>query len=163
MNGESEVNAVFAISSHEIVPIPMKITTRVEVQVERDPRAMNRMDPETKLVHAYLEQWGRETKDRPENGFPASTLLGRLIDQGPMGASQSGRPPTDLTPQSALIDAAVSRLWGIGKKCIKRYYQTWEPMDVMARKESISESHMKEVLRRSRHLIALWLEDARKV
>jgi hypothetical protein len=162
MKEEIQLNAV-ALSVTDVISIPFH-ASRPEVSVkERDPRAMNRMDPETKLVHAYLEQWGKETKDRDENGFPASTLLGRMIEQGPMGASQSGRPPTDLSPQSALIDTAVSRLWGIGKNCVKRYYRTWEPMDVMARKEGISESHMKEVLRRSRHLIALWLEDAKKV
>lgn len=125
----------------------------------RDPRAMNHMDPETKLIHAYLEQWGRETRDRVENGLPSTTLLGRVIEQGP-GAGQSGRPPSDLSPRSAQIDALVGRLWQIGQRCIKRYYQRWEPMEVMARREGISASRMKEVLRRSRWLLNTWLADA---
>ena len=129
------------------------------VTEQRDPRSMNHMDPETKLVHAYLEQWGRETRDRVENGLPSTTLLGRVIEQGP-GAGQSGRPPSDLSPRSAQMDALVSRLWQIGQRCIKRYYQHWEPMEVMARREGISASRMKEVLRRSRWLLNSWLADA---
>lgn len=124
--------------------------------VTRDPRALNHMDPDTKLIHAYLEQWGKETKDRDENGLPATTLLGRVIEQGP-GAGQTGRPPSDLSPRSAVIDALVGRLWHIGQRCIKRYYQYWEPMEVMARREEISVSRMKEVLRRSRWLLNSWL------
>jgi hypothetical protein len=30
---------------------------------ERDSRCMNNMDPDTKLVHARLEEWSRWAKD----------------------------------------------------------------------------------------------------
>lgn len=120
---------------------------------------MNHMDPETKLVHAELEVWGRETRDRDENGLPKTTLLGRVIEQGPMGAGQTGRAPSDLSPRSARVDACVARLWKVGQRCIKRYYRYWEPMEVMAAKEGMSTGRMKEVLRRSRHLIGYWLAE----
>lgn len=123
----------------------------------RDARAMNRMDPDTKLIHAYLEQWGRETRDSLARS-PVS-ILGRLIEQGPMGAPQPGKPPTDLSERSQVIDACVCRLWGTGQRCIKRYYQSWEPLEVMAKKENMRATQMKEVLRRSRFLILSWLSD----
>lgn len=149
------MNALLATENHFRGAMISSIDTK-SGDSQRDPRAMNHMDPETKLIHADLEVWGKETRDRAENGLPAVTILGRLIDQGPMGAGQTGRPTSDLSPRSALIDACVARLWGIGKRCIKRYYQSWEPMEVMARKEGISVSQMKDVLRRSRWLINSW-------
>jgi hypothetical protein len=137
----------------------MNAVMNVQTQFQRDARAMNHMDPDTKLIHADLEVWGRETRDREENGLPAVTILGRLIDQGPMGAGQTGRPISDLSPRSALIDMCVARLWKVGQCCIKRYYRSWEPMEIMAKKEGISVSKMKEVLRRSRWLISSWVSD----
>lgn len=134
----------------------------VNVVVERDPRAMNRMDAATKLVHARLEEWGTETKAKEENGYPASTLLGRVIDHGPMGASQSGMGPTSLSEHVANVDAAVARLWGQGQRCIKRYYKSWEPPEVMAQKEGLKLRQFQEVLRRSRDLIGLWLDDVER-
>ena len=119
---------------------------------------MNHMDPETKLTHARLEKWGRETRDRAENGFPAMTLLGRVIEQGP-GAGQPGRPISDLSPESAKVDACVARLWKRAQRCVRHYYCHWEPVEVMARKESVSVSQFKEILRRARWLIGSWLED----
>lgn len=136
-----------------------RATAQVGVHIERDRRVMNHMDPQTKEMHALLEQWGRETRDRPENGLPAVTLLGRVIEQGP-GAGQPGRPPCDLSPRSAVIDALVSRLWAANREAIKLYYQRWEPMEVMARNLGVSSSQLKERLRRSRWLLASWWMEA---
>jgi hypothetical protein len=58
----------------------------------RDKRRVNHMDPETRIVHARLEAWGAWAKDAEIRAWPASTLLGRMIDQQAVGAAQSGRP-----------------------------------------------------------------------
>lgn len=152
-----------AVMETEILPggIPIRVA-RAKPQVtlaERDRRAMNHMDPETKLTHAELEAWGRETRDRDENGLPGTTLLGRVIEFGPMGAGQGGRGPTDLSARAARVDACVARLWKVGQRCVKRYYTSSEPVAVMARKEEMSERRFQEVLRRSRWLVGSWLHD----
>jgi hypothetical protein len=135
----------------------------VSVIVPRDPRAMNHMDPTTRVVHAMLEQWGRETRNEAENGYPSTTLLGRVIEQGP-GAGQAGRPVSHLSEQSARVDVQVARLRERPRECVKMYYQRWEPMEVMARKLTVqlgyqmSVSTLKDTLRRTRELLAYWLE-----
>jgi hypothetical protein len=137
----------------------------VQVDYERDPRAMNRMDPDTKLVHARLERWGRWAKDHGIQGYPKQSLTERAAQYGKLGIPQESnvRAEPVMPDDIAQVDIAICRLWGIGQRCVKRYYTKWEPMDVMAKEEGISESHMKEVLRRSRHLIGMWLEEAEKV
>ena len=127
------------------------------VPFERDARVMNRMDPATKLVHAMLEKWGKETRAGIENGLPSTTVLGRVIEQGP-GAGQAGRPISHLSEQSARVDACVARLWQRAKRCVEHYYQRWEPIEVMARREGISVTQFKEIMRRSRYLVGSWLE-----
>lgn len=152
-----------ALLATQILPGGISIrVARAEPIAASEPRhrrAMNHMDPETKLVHAELEVWGRETRDRDENGLPGTTLLGRVIEFGPMGAGQGGRGPSDLSPRAARVDACVAKLWGIGRSCVKRYYTSSEPVSVMARKEGISERRFQEVLRRSRWLIGTWLNE----
>jgi hypothetical protein len=151
-----------ALIQTEILPggIPVRIARAKPIVVEvRDRRAMNHMDPETKLTHAELEVWGRETRDGTENGLPGTTLLGRVIEFGPMGAGQGGRGPSDMSERAARVDACVARLWQIGQRCIKSYYRSSEPLQVLARREGITERHFQEVLRRSRWLIGSWLRE----
>jgi hypothetical protein len=128
----------------------------VAAPLERDPRSMNRMDPETKLIHAELVIWGRETRDRFLHGWPTSTLLGRLIEQGPNGASQSGSAPTAVSPRSQVIEACWCRLWGKGKTAIDLYYHTTDAPEAIARQMGISKRKLQYTLERARYLIAGW-------
>lgn len=142
-----------------------KAKVAVTIEAERDPRAMNRMDPETKLVHARLEAWGRWARDIGITGYPKQSLTEKAAQYGKLGIPQESnyRSEPMMPEEVAEVDAAVGRLWKIGQRCVKRYYTNWQPMEVMARQESMSESHMKEVLRRSRHLIGMWLDDAKSL
>lgn len=135
-----------------------------KVEVERDARVMNRMDPETKLVHARLEAWGRWAKDRGIQGYPVQSLTEKAAQYGKLGIPQESNYRSEpMMPEDvAQVDAAIGRLWNIGQRCVKRYYTAWQPMEVMAKDERMSVSSMKEVLRRSRHLIGMWLDEANK-
>lgn len=130
----------------------------VVVDQSRDRRGLNHMDPETRLTHARLERWGKETRERYSDGFPAITLLGRVIEQGP-GASHQGKPTADISESSQQVDACVARLWKRAQSCTRRYYQQWEPIEVMAGKEGVGLTQFREILRRSRQLIGFWLAD----
>jgi len=143
----------------DILSIPVPRFPSGNTVVERDPRAMNRMDPATKFIHSLLEQWGKEVRERDAGSLPPNTLLGRVIEQGPSGAIQAGRPPVSLSLQSEHIEACWLKLWKKGQRCIKRYYTNWAPMEVMAKDEHMSVASMKAHLHRSRLLIDVWYSE----
>lgn len=110
---------------------------------------MNRMDAETKIIHIRLEQWGAETRERIA-GWPEKTLLGRLIEQGPMGAGQEGRPPVVLSEPAAHVDVCVARCCQIDQRALRLYYQGWMAMSELAEKLRMRERQAQNVLRRAR-------------
>jgi len=148
MNEDNQLNAV-ALSSidfHEIIPVPIKVKAKVIV---RDKRTMNHMDPETKAAHLRLEEWGQATRDSL-NGYPSVTLLGRLIEQGPMGAGQSGKPPVSLSESAARADTCVAKLCQIDQRVLRYYYQHWVGTDEVARAMRMRPRQAQNVLRRAR-------------
>jgi hypothetical protein len=151
MNEENNLNAVaLETSSVGAITIAIKANTKVEVRItERDRRTMNHMDPETKAIHIRLEQWGAETRENL-SGYPRVTLLGRLIEQGPMGASQTGKPPVSLSEPAARVDTCVGKLCQIDQRALKFYYQAQISREVLARKMSMRERQAQNVLRRAR-------------
>jgi hypothetical protein len=128
------------------------------VMSERSTKAMNHMDPDTKFVHARLEEWARWAKESEIRAWPSITLLGRVIEQGPTGSGQSGRPPTDMPEQVASIDRAVCKLGDIDRGVVRTYYLKWEPINVMARRNSMRVLQFQRVLRRARWRIMGYLD-----
>lgn len=155
MNEDNQLNAVALNSFAECVAVPFG-AAKVTVSVQRDRRTMNHMDPETKAIHIRLEQWGAETRENL-SGYPPITLLGRLIEQGPMGASQTGKPPVSLSEPAARIDCCVGKLCQIDQRVLKFYYQAQISRDVLARKMSMRERQAQNVLRRARWRVAAHL------
>lgn len=127
--------------------------------VMRDVRA-NRMDTETKLVHERLEQWGKWAKESEARAWPESTMLGRMIEQGPRGASQQGRPPIEIPEPVAIVDAAVCRLGEVDRKVIQIYYLRWEPIEVMSRRCDMRVRQFQNILRRARWRILGYIDAA---
>jgi hypothetical protein len=116
----------------------------------RDKRVMNHMDGDTKLVHIRLEAWGHWSKSERLREYPQVTLLARVIEQGPMGASQSGRPPVTMPEAVAVTERAVLRCPQIDQRVLKVYYTEWAPVETMARKCSMRVKQFQNVLRRAR-------------
>lgn len=144
---ENNVNAL----AHDVIPlIPVPVhASNPDVKVRRDLRTMNNMDPETKAVHIRLEQWGAETRE-DLHAFPPVTMLGRLIEQGPMGAGQTGKPPVALSDPAARVDACVAKLSGVDQRALRLYYQAWMGVEVLARELRMRERQAQNVLRRAR-------------
>jgi hypothetical protein len=138
-----------------------QLMSAVMVEFERDNRTMNHMDPETKLVHARLEEWGSWAKDAEIRAWPSITPMGRMVEEGPHGAGQQTKPPISMPDTVAQIDSAVAKLGAIDKMVIKRYYQCWQPIEVMARLSGMRVRQFQNVLRRSRWRIIGYL-DAQK-
>lgn len=120
---------------------------------------MNHMNSETRMVHARLERWGKWARENL-HGWPPATLLGRVIEQGLSGASQSGRPPISMPADIADTDAAVARLGAIDKGVIVEYYTRWAPPEMIWKRcRGIrSLSNFRAVLKRSRWRIGAFLE-----
>jgi hypothetical protein len=88
--------------------------------------------PQVDAVHVRLEQWAAWANSGLESiGWPPSTLLGRMIDQGPTGAAQQGSPPITIPDEIAEVDSAVARLEPIDKGVISAYYLNWAPPEVL--------------------------------
>ena len=122
-----------------------------------DGRVMNRMDSETKAVHVMLEAWGKWARHAEGNGWSPITILGRLIECGPQGSAQPGKPPISMPDDIARIDGAVAKLGDIDKRTIIAYYTRWEPIEVLARRLSMRERQMRSVLQRARWRLTAYL------
>ncbi len=125
--------------------------------VERDGRAMNRMDPETKIVHAKLEAWGSWAREAHLRAYPPSTLLGRMIEFGAQGSSQQGRPPVSMPDEIAHVDAAVAKLGDIDRRAVLAYYTYWDAPEICAKRARLSLRQFQNVLRRARWRIHIFL------
>jgi DNA-directed RNA polymerase specialized sigma24 family protein len=122
----------------------------------RSGRTMNRMTPEMKVVHARLERWGKWAKSSGLRAWPSSTILARLIEQGPNAAASSSGAVS--APQDVLeVDAAVAHLGEVDTRVIRTYYLEWASIEVMARKRSMSVNQFEAVLRRARWRIEGYL------
>ena len=123
-----------------------------------DGRAMSRMDADSRLVHALLEQWGRWSYDSTLRAYPHITLLGRMIAWGPQGAS-NGRPPLEMPAPVARIDGAIAKLCQIDRKVIVIYYTREEPIEACAQRCHMRMRQFQNVLKRARWRLILLLPD----
>lgn len=108
------------------------------------------------MVHMRLEAWGKWAHENT-GAWPPQTLLGRMIEQGPMGAAQAGKPPISMPAEIAATDAAVARLGMIDRRALTDYYTRWEPLEVLARRASMRTRQLQRVLQRARWRVAVIL------
>jgi hypothetical protein len=83
-----------------------------------------------------------------------------MIEQGPRGASQQGRPPVEIPEAIAVVDAAVCRLGAVDRRVIQIYYLHWEPIEVMARRSDMRVRQFQNILRRARWRILGYIDAA---
>lgn len=115
----------------------------------RDPRAFNRMDAETKLIHARLEEWANETKRFMEaRGYPRESYYHKWAALGI--APNPGHEP-EMSQRAANVDGAVTKLGVIDKSVIWRYYMQWRPVGIWKQLSGIESEHkFNIVLKRAR-------------
>lgn len=130
----------------------------MSMTLERDRRAMNHMDPETRDVHARLEHWADWVRDHPLQAFPPRTMLGRVIEEGLHGAGASGAPPSpEFPPAVALVERAVLALCVIDQRVIRQYYLAWGTAEAHARACRMSVRQFRNVLKRARWRLSGYL------
>lgn len=130
---------------------------------QRSPRSMNHMDPETKLVHARLEEWAKWAKDSGIAGYPRQSLTEKAAQYGKLGIPQQSSYKAEpmMPDRVALVDAAISRLGDIDRKAVSLYYLNWEPVEVLARRMHVNGMRVlqfQRVLHRARWRIMGYLD-----
>lgn len=127
---------------------------------ERNSRVMNHMDPDTKLVHARLEEWARWAKDLGIAGYPKQSATEKAALYGKLGLPQEPlhKPESMMPEHVAVIDAAICKLGDIDRGVVKTYYLNWTAVEVMARKHHMRVLQFQRVLRRARWRIMGYLD-----
>jgi hypothetical protein len=129
---------------------------------ERDRRAMNHMDPDTKLVHARLEEWSRWAKDTGIAGYPHQSITEKAAKYGKLGIPQESlhKPEPTMPDHVARVDAAICRLGDVDRKALRLYYLSWDVAENLARRmdRSMRWRQFLNVVRRARWRVAGYLD-----
>lgn len=111
---------------------------------------------------AALEAWARWAHGVLDGlGWPARTLLARIIDQGIRGAAQDGSRLVEADETMEQVERAVLRLTPKERETIFRHYFYWQPPEVSARYCGMSANHFAVVLHRARRRVHDYLEGAK--
>lgn len=123
---------------------------------EFNKHQQRRMDEHLKPIDTLLMKWAPEARHDGAPRWPASTMLGRIIEQGAQGASQSGTSigltaPLDIE----FADWAVAQLRDIKRQVIYVEYVNcvgWS-VERKRRKIGMSENSWKRNLNGAREII----------
>lgn len=130
--------------------------------IERDRRSMNHMDPDTKLVHARLEEWANWARDIGIAGYPRQSLTEKAAKYGKLGIPQEPlhKPEPVMPEHVARVDAAICRLGDIDRKALRLYYLSWDVAENLARRmdRSMRWRQYLNVVRRARWRVAAYLD-----
>lgn len=131
-----------------------------EHAAQRDRRATNRMDPETREIHERLEEWARWARDPGIAGYPRQSLTEKAATYGRLGIPQEPlhRPESVMPAHVAVVDAAITRLSLREQDVIRSYYLHWQPVEQLARRIDMHPLMFHRVLRRARAWIAGYVE-----
>jgi DNA-directed RNA polymerase specialized sigma24 family protein len=117
-----------------------------------------------RTVHAALEMWARWSRSAlAAIGWPSSSIIARMIEYGPMGASQSaaGMRIVEADELCELIDRAVGRLDETEYEVIVRTYLAHDAAQVTAKKCELTYQYYRQVLSRARQRVGDYLAGAK--
>lgn len=109
------------------------------------------------VVDLRLQAWGREqTGGLPPLGHPASTLLARIIEMGPMAGAGGGYRTPAADPAVTEIDRIVGQLTPRYRKVLRAWYvgHTSYNRTVAARHVRLEPWSFDEYLRHARCQVA---------
>jgi DNA-directed RNA polymerase specialized sigma24 family protein len=111
---------------------------------------------------AALEAWARWGRSVLAGiGWPAWTLLARIIEQGFTGAAQSGNRILEVDEFMELVEAAVLRLSPAERRVLVKHYCFWQSPEVSAEYLGMSCGNFRIVLHRARRSVRDFLEGAK--
>lgn len=113
---------------------------------------------------AALEAWARWGQSVLSGiGWPARTLLARIIEQGIRGAAQEGARLVEADEAMETVERAVLRLTPKERETICRHYFYWQPPEVSARYCGMSANYFGVVLHRARRRVRDYLEGVKSM
>ncbi len=125
---------------------------------ERDPVIRERMVE----VDAALEAWARWGRRILQDiGWPAVTLLARVMEGGIVGAAQKGSRVFEVDDAMELVERAVLRLPERERLVVVKHYTYSQPVEVSARYCHMHPSTFRSILHRARRSIRDYLDGAR--
>lgn len=134
----------------------------LDVQLAVPCVVRRRYAPGFEETDAALEAWARWGHSVLAGiGWPARTLLARIMDQGIRGAAQSGCRLVEADEMMELVERAVLRLTPKERETICRHYFYWQPPEVSARYCGMNPNYFGVVLHRARRRVRDYLEGAR--
>lgn len=123
-------------------------------------RELSRMEPKIRLVHFALEEYFEwKAGGMRLLGVSSRTIIGRLMEEGPWGASQPGGSivPEETPPKHKDIGDALCSLTDIRKTAIVLTYTQNIPVETIAHRMNQSASRTRNVVSEARQLIASFL------
>jgi hypothetical protein len=120
--------------------------------------------PSDPAIHERLQDWGRDVGGRYSVGdWPAATLLSRLIEFGPMGASQAGAPAPLGDPRIVETERAVMALPSRYRAAVVAFYASATRFNtsLCARRARLSNRQFQDVLKHARVMLGDLLENRR--
>lgn len=119
---------------------------------------------EANEVDIALEAWARWAKQALSGlGWPAVSLLARVIEYGVRGAAQtSGVRLVEVDSLCEMVDRAiVLRLKLKERRVLVTWYTQWSPRETAAEACGVTPEHFRVILHRARRSVADFLEGAR--
>lgn len=119
------------------------------------PRAGRR--PADADIHDRLVDWGRAVGGRQVAGdWPSTTILGRLIEFGPMGAGQAGSTGPIGDPAIVDTEHAVARLPARYRRAVVDFYAGANRLNVSicARRARCSNRQFQDLLKHARIMLS---------
>lgn len=122
------------------------------------------MRDESREAHAALEAWARWANSAFSGlGFSPLNIIARLIELGPLGASQSFGPvPVEIDRTCEIVDRAISRLDPVEREVIYRTYLYNDAAQVTAAKCRLTYGYYREVLAKARQRVGDYINGAKR-
>lgn len=122
------------------------------------------MREESREAHAALEAWARWANSALTGlGFSPTSIIARLIELGPLGASQAFGPvPVEIDIACEVVDRAISRLDNVEREVIYRTYLYNDAAQVTAQKCRLTYGYYREVLAKARQRVGDYINGAKR-
>lgn len=113
--------------------------------------------------HVALEAWGRWARTfLSELGYPAISVIGKIIELGIRGAAQNtGARLVEIDQMCEMVDRAILRLDKTEQEVIYRTYLRNDAAQVTARKCGLTYGYYRVVLARARRRVGDYLIGAK--
>lgn len=156
MSGVAVLPSVSVDFAQSASPRPRRSHWRPEEECRAHRDAMSEVD-------AALEAWARWGRGLLQSmGWPAWTLMARIMEEGFQGAAQKGSRAFEVDEAMEMIERAVLRLPERERLVVIKHYTYWQPVEISARYCHMHPATFRGHLHRARRSIRDYLDGIRR-